>query len=365
MGYPVRHRRKIPFNPVIAIPSDIARINVELFKLESELDRYILSGKDYLELVGDAFSSNIHISTRLEGNPMTKKDVMGLTKGILERGLPEYIVDFPRQEVLNHLMAYLSPELRPPWNLEHIEFVHRMLMHGNDGAKPGEFRDHSAVIESSTGQELFIPAPHEHVEEELQALLDWLNSTGNSIYPVIAGTVFFHEFESIHPFGDGNGRCGRSLFHIYLQQHGLPNSKLCFIEQNIVADAEYYYELLARTDHSDDYRETITHFSKAVHSSYVDAVERFREKDLLSSDLDETTKRLLVKAKEYGYWFNLEFTKQWFEGISEYKLRTRLNQLVKRGALVDEGATRGKRYRFADPLERMMENVSRASGENE
>ena len=349
-GYPVRHKKKIPFLPQIIIPHDIIQTNIEIFQMEAELDRFILSKKDYLELVSDAFTSNIHISTKLEGNPLTKADVKRITKGTITKGMVDSGLDFPAQEIINHILAYMSPFFQPPWTMEHIIGIHSLLMEGNSDLKPGEIRKTRAVIQSSTGEELFIPAPPEFIVEELESLLDWLNNYGPGLYPVITGAILFHEFESIHPFEDGNGRSGRSLFHIYLQMSGLPNSKLCFIEQNIVKDSEFYYDLLAKTDFTNDYTYLITHFVKSVHNSYSEAVERYREKDLLSSNLDEITKRILIKARKHRDWFNLEFSRQWFDQISDYVLRRRLNELVDLGALIDKGSTRAKKYRFADPL---------------
>ena len=86
-GYPVRHKKKIPFRPQIIIPHDIIQTNIEIFQMEAELDRFILSKKDYLELVSDASTSNIHISTKLEGNPLTKAEVKRITKGTITNGM--------------------------------------------------------------------------------------------------------------------------------------------------------------------------------------------------------------------------------------------------------------------------------------
>ncbi|MDP7264914.1 MAG: hypothetical protein QGH39_05060, partial [Candidatus Thermoplasmatota archaeon] len=109
------------------------------------------------------------------------------------------------------------------------------------------------------------------------------------------------------------------------------------------------------TDHTGDYRDLIVHFTKAVLSSYRDAVRRYLGKDLLSSDLDETSKRILIKAKKHNRWFNLNLVRTWFENISDYRLRTRLNLLIIRGALKDIGTTRDKKYRYADPLSDIVE----------
>lgn len=354
-GYPIKHKRKVPFEPHVRVPPEVSEWNVEMIGLEAELDRYILSENDLQEEVIEAFSSNIHISTKLEGNPLTLDDVRRLTKGAFLSGETDGKADFASREIINHILCYLAPGSRRFPTLDEIKQIHGFLMEGNERVKGGRFRDHPSAVVSSTGQELFIPAPHTYIEEELSSLVKWVNETGTCLYPVIAGSILFHEFESIHPFSDGNGRCGRTLFHIYLQSHGLPNSRLCFIEENIVSDPEQYYELLARTDHSGDYEDLIVHFTRSVLNSYRDAVKRYRNKDLLDSDLDEVSKLLLIRAKSSGNWFSLELARTWLHNISDYRIRARLNELISRGALREKGATRGKRYRYVDPLRKISE----------
>jgi Fic family protein len=356
-GYPVRHKRKVPFRPEVALTDEVAAGNRDILRLESELEGFILTTRDHLDLISEAFTSNIHLSTKLEGNPLTREQVGRVTGGVIQSGSFRDATDFPTQEVINHVAAYLSPELAPPWDVGDVCDIHALLMGGDRRAAPGKLRTKRAAVTSTSGEELFIPAPPEHVGAELESLLEWLNTAGKGSYPVIAGAIFFHEFESIHPFGDGNGRCGRTLFHLYLQFNGLPNSRLCLIERSVVGDAERYYDLLAGTDFTGDYGNLVEHFTGAVHDSYVDAVERFRKRDLLSGDLDGISRRLLATARRHRFWFDLETARAWLGDVSDFRLRSRLNGLVEMGALAEKGATRGKRYRFTDPLERVMEGL--------
>jgi Fic family protein len=229
-------------------------------------------------------------------------------------------------------------------------------MAGSD-MKRGEFRTDRRSVYSDDGQELFITCPPEHISEELDSMLHWLNRTGSTMYPVIAGALMFHEFESIHPFEDGNGICGRSLFHLYLQQNGLPNSRLCYIEQQMVSDPERYYDILARTDHTGDYAGLIHHFTTSVLRSYESACGRLRSKDILSRDLDELSRRLILKSKAYREYFTLREARDW-TSESDYVLRKRLSDLVEIGVLWAEGSTKSKRYIFADPIRSILDNPS-------
>jgi Fic family protein len=171
--------------------------------------------------------------------------------------------------------------------------------------------------------------------------------------------VFFHEFESIHPFVDGNGRTGRVLFHGYLQNHGLPHSHLCTIEKQITENPRTYYNVLAWTDHEEDYELLLNYFTEATLTSYRNAVERFRSKDLLSGDMDEVKKRLLIKARREGGWFSSTEASDWISGRSQDTVRRHLNDLTDMDLLETKGQTRAKRYTFSNPLSVLIDEAKR------
>jgi Fic family protein len=349
-GYPVRHKRKVPFDPEIVLSHEIMKLNFEIFRMESELDRCILTGQDYQELITEAFSSNIHLSTAMEGNPLSEDEVRRITRRSLREGPPEIDSGFFSQEIFNHIYSYICEDYLDKWTLKTIQNTHMILLNGDIESKPGEFRTGRGIVETDGGQEVFIACPPEHIPEELASLVSWLNTKANAFMPVVSSTIFFHEFESIHPFNDGNGRVGRTLFHVILQNRGLPNSKLCLIEKEIVSDVEKYYVLLARTDFSGDYSELLEDFTKGVWRSYSNSVERFKSKDLLRSDLDEISKNLVLLSKKFKDPFDLVQVRKWMPEESEFKLRSRLTDLVEIGVLRTFGRTKGKRYVFFDPV---------------
>ncbi|MCG7844890.1 MAG: Fic family protein, partial [Methanomassiliicoccales archaeon] len=190
-----------------------------------------------------------------------------------------------------------------------------------------------------------------YVREELRSLLDWLNSYGQSLEALVCATVMFHEFESIHPFEDGNGRVGRTLFHLLLQDMGLTNSKLCKIELQLLQEPSIYYSLLAYADESGSYRELVEYFALCVLNAYEEAVNAFGSKDLASNGLDEATLRLVQKARELNDWFAVKDAVSWVEGLGEQSVRKRLNELVGIGSLTKEGRTMSTRFKFLDPFE--------------
>jgi Fic family protein len=348
--YPVRHTHKVPFSPRITVPSDFGARASRIIALDRRLDRFILAEPDYFRFVQEAVTSNLHISVQLEGNPLTLEQVKRLTRDSLKGQTPT-TVSSAQREILNHLAVWFMPgELSLPWTVDTLRKVHASLMSGVDpGAMPGALRSKPSAILSSEGQELFITAPPEHIQTELEALLDWLNLESQAMWPVVAASVFFHEFESIHPFEEGNGRTGRVLFHAYLQNAGLVNAYRCLVEAELIRDPELYYLILGWTDHKHTYTDLVDYFTDALLKSYEDAVSRYRKKDV-SPRLDGVAATLVRMAKENAAWFTVKQAVQVVQNRSEQTVRNRLNELAEMQILHSLGQTRARRYRFADPL---------------
>ena len=296
--YPVKRRGKDRFIPNIRVPEKFKERSEEIRRLDRELDRFILSKDDYFQLVTKAYSENVHYSTMLEGNPLDAEEVTRITRNTF-RGMEEPAPDGPRMEIINHLVEWLDPlYLSLPWSMDAILQLHGFLMEHDPLSRPGELRSEedrrTFTITDDSGEDVFIPTPNTHVKAEMERWLEWVNTYSPGYDPLAAAPVLFHEFESIHPFYDGNGRTGRTLFHVYLRKMGLENSKLCRIERHLVGNRQIYYDILAWTDHALDYMDLIDYMTDCILESYREAVEVFSRKDLLSSDMDETSKRILL-----------------------------------------------------------------------
>jgi Fic family protein len=355
---PVRHVRKVPFLPCIRTPESFVQKARRVRELDIELSRFVLKPMDYLRLIEEAFASNVHWSTSLEGNPLSLNEVRRITRNSFSGQLKES-PDGPTQEIINHLLVLLYPELfRLPWDKNKICSINQLLLMGTDTiAQGGDYRSTPSSIKEGE-DEVFVPAPPEHVLEEISSLLEWVNISSTAYDPIIGATVFFHEFESIHPFEDGNGRTGRSLFHIYLQCNGLKNSHLCRFDEHLLRDSGLYYQLLMYTDYAAkekrcDYRELLHHFTDAILAGYEAAVKELTKKDLLSQGLDETSSRILTKARERGDWFSRVEAVAWVQGLGEQTIGTKLSGLVEKGILETKGETRAKRFRFRDPMQEL------------
>jgi len=350
-GYPVRHRRKVPFNPQISLDIGYRRTVARIRELDRELGSFMLSGEAYLDMVNEAYSENIHWSTKIEGNRLSLEQVRHLTKRFTA-GESMESRHGPEQEIINHLYSFFDSRLfEYPWTVETVLGVHALLMEGvNEDVVAGSIRTEEVAVVGSDGTEFFIACPPGSIPEELESLLEWLRY---SPYDEIAtSAIFFHGYESIHPFKDGNGRTGRTLFQVLLQELGLRNCKLCRFEKEMLSDTETYYDLLAYTDSTGVYTQLVYYMADALLRAYEEAVVAFREKDILKG-LDDNSKALCQFAKKRRTFTLKDATAELSFIGGEQSVRARINRLCGLGLIESIGRTRGQRYRFNDPLEKL------------
>jgi Fic family protein len=358
-GYPVRHKEKIPFNPTLKINPKYREIVHQIREMDNALDEMVLSGDDYLGLVVDAYSSNIHWSVKIEGNNLPFEEVKKMTALFTAKKYNEETASGPTQEILNHLYSYvMRNRFKLPWTADTAMDVHSMLLEKTGIDCPlGQFRKEQVSIAGSDGFEYFIACPPKNIENEMASLMDWLRDSPYD--EIVTSALFFHEFESIHPFQDGNGRTGRTLFQILLQELGFKNSKLCKFEQKLLDPPETYYTLLAYTDATADYGPFATYIAESLLSAYEEAYSAFEEKNLIK-DLDESSKTIIKKAKKNGR-FTVSDACNWVPALGEQTIRSKLNNLINLDLLEKNGKTRSTSFMFRDPLRDFAEESPKSS----
>lgn len=110
----------------------------------------------------------------------------------------------------------------------------------------------TALINNS-GQTIYTPPDVEKLLRDLLSnLFNWMNGD-DEIHPIIKAAIAHYQFESIHPFTDGNGRTGRIMVVLYLVEQKLLNAPVLFLSGEILKDRETYYSLLQSTRKSNDF----------------------------------------------------------------------------------------------------------------
>jgi Fic family protein len=217
------------------------------------------------------------LSSRIEGTQSSLSDLL-----LYESTRVEKYRDV--KEVNNYVraMEYGLKRLDElPLSLRFIKELHNILMDGVRGerAAPGEFRQSQNWI-GSTGATLneatFVPPPVPEMLECLNQLEKFLHSN-LELPPLVQAALVHYQFETIHPFLDGNGRIGRLLVTLLLCQRKVLSKPLLYLSAYFEHHREEYYDLLIKVSQSGEWNKWIEFFLTAVAEQAGDAVSRSRK----------------------------------------------------------------------------------------
>lgn len=185
------------------------------------------------------------LSSQIEGTQSTLTDLLRFETEA-EAGQP---VDDVR-EVSNYVDAMMFGLERLnelPLSLRLIREMHaRLLRSGRGESKdPGAFRRSQNWIGGTRpGNALYVPPPVDALDETLDRFERFLHETESQLPPLIKAALLHVQFESIHPFLDGNGRVGRLLVTLFLCVHGVLRKPLLYLSLYLKTHRADYYRLL-------------------------------------------------------------------------------------------------------------------------
>ena len=161
-----------------------------------------------------------------------------------------------------------------------IREMHTVLLsHGRGSSKqPGEFRRSQNWIGGTRpGNAFFVPPPPHRVSECMSDLEKFLHDEAQP-YPTLIKAALAHvQFETIHPFLDGNGRMGRLLISFVLYHDGLISQPLLYLSLYFKEHRSYYYDLLNRVRTEGDWERWLDFFLEGVEQTALDAVSKARQ----------------------------------------------------------------------------------------
>lgn len=204
------------------------------------------------------------ISSRIEGT-QTRMDEALLPETEIK---PERRDDW--QEVINYTKAMNSAIE----NLEHlpisarlIKQTHRLLLDSVRGEhkSPGEFRTSQNWIGGkSIADAKFIPPSHQLVPELMSDFEKFLNNDQIKMPALMKIAIAHYQFETIHPFLDGNGRIGRLLITLFLVKEGILNKPLLYLSNFFETPKDLYYDNLSGVRLKNDMLQWIKYFLVGV-----------------------------------------------------------------------------------------------------
>jgi len=338
------------YNELISANTNVGKFQVMLKKSKINEDFLItpLSLQEALQ------------STKIEGTQVTFDEV-------LEFDIDKKEKNDDAQEVLNYYEAlqYGKQILsRLPISTRMFKELHQILLSGGvrgETRAPGEYRS----IQNFIGPEgctmktaTFIPPEPQSVGSYMSNLEKYINNPKDDLHPLVRIAIIHAQFETIHPFLDGNGRIGRILIPLYLYDVNLIDSPNLFISETLEKDKHKYYRLLNGTRKEDGWNQWIKFFLESVNKqalkniNIVDEIDKLYEKDLeqIMNLINSINVVDLIKSMFQRPIFDVK-TISALAGIPDSTCRRYLSILEEEKIIYSDNKVRNRKYYYYNLLD--------------
>lgn len=248
-------QKDTPYNTLPVLPGNFDYDQTALLKLAIKASEEIsrLNGLVYLIPNHEILISPLLIKESVESSAI--ENINTTTVKVLQsHALPAGSAKWAEKEVLHYHTAILAgyERLKREWGIGYNTLLEIQSL--IEPEKPGVRKLSGTVIANSYREVLYTPPVGEDIIVWLLSNLErWMNTIEDDIDPLIKMPVIHYQFESIHPFYDGNGRTGRILNILYLILTGKLQYPILFLSEYINATRGQYYTYLNRAHETTDY----------------------------------------------------------------------------------------------------------------
>lgn len=266
----------LPPNPPIEITEDIINLLIKANSQLAVLDSIAMRIPNVKLFVSMYVRKEALMSSQIEGTQATLEDILD---PLIEANANRNVAD-----VVNYIKAteFAVKRLKEiPLCNRLIKEIHAVLMSGVRGQEksPGEFRRSQNWIGgqgSTLKNARYIPPSPDDMVEAMSDLEKYIN-TDDNLDVLIQVALIHYQFESIHPFLDGNGRVGRLLITLFLMEKRVLTTPALYISYFLKKNRVEYYDRMTEVREKGNYEQWIKFFLQALLESAKDATDTIDE----------------------------------------------------------------------------------------
>ena len=254
----------------------------ELSELLARADRALGELNAFAQLIPDIeFFIRMYVakeatqSSRIEGTRTSIEDTFKNANDLD----PEERDDWAEvQNYINAISYAIDALEKLPLSNRLLRQIHEILMSGvrDEHKQPGQFRESQNWIGVSLKNAAFIPPHHDHVPDLMGDLEAFLNADDLFVHPLVRIAIGHYQFETIHPFLDGNGRLGRLMISLYLASEGLLVKPALYLSDYFERNKTAYVDHLMAVRQGNHLREWLIFFIHGVEEIARAAADVFR-----------------------------------------------------------------------------------------
>ncbi len=235
-------------------------------------------------------------SSRIEGTQTTMEEALRAREDIAGEKRDDW------EEVQNYVAAMNKAITRLqalPFSARLIREAHAILMRGVRGRHktPGEFRKSQNWIGGATIDDaVFVPPVHTAIDELMADLEKFVHDDKHYFPELLKIALVHYQFETIHPFLDGNGRVGRLMITLYLVSKGILKKPILYLSDFFERNRTHYYDNLMRVREKDDLQQWLKFFLVGVIETAKSGIATFDNILKLQKKVDSKLRTLGSRA---------------------------------------------------------------------
>jgi Fic family protein len=341
--------------------------SMEIISLLSQADRQLGRLDMYSEYIPniDLFIS-MHIAKEATKSGKIEGTKTNIEEALLEKDEIQEEKRNDWEEVQNYISAlnFAIEQLNKlPFSSRLIKQTHKILLKGVRGKHklPGEFRSSQNWIGgASISDALFIPPTFDSVDDYMSDIEKFAHSEEFYFPDLLRIALIHYQFETIHPFLDGNGRVGRLMITLYLADKGILKKPILYLSDFFERNRTLYYDNLMRVREKNDITQWFKFFLVGIIETAKNGIETFDSILKLQKEVEIKVQKLGSRSNSAMVILNHLFHKPVIDAQSANRI-TKLslpsvykiiNELEELNILKEiTGAKRGKLFVFEDYLE--------------